>query len=162
MISRSAAMLIPLVCACVLSSNQAFATDQDRGGSPQWKKQAENDILITDASMEVVNATAGVAAVYFTIQNKGDTTYLATGVTSAACPKLFGHHSDQESTQGTLNLFTHLSVPAHTTLVFPHGGYHLLCLNMASDLREGQAVPFTFTFMDGVRKTVNISFGGNK
>lgn len=156
---RSVAMLVPLVCACMLWSVQTHATDQDKEDTAQRQKQAEKDIVITDATMEVVSSAAHVAAVYFTLQNKGDTTYLITGVTSDICPKIVGHHSDQESTPGTLDLFTHLSVPAHTTLVFPHGGYHLLCLNMTSDPHDGQAIPFTFTFLEGVRKTVTIPVG---
>lgn len=159
---RSVAMLLSLVCAGCVLSDQALAADQDQGGTLQSQKQVEKDITITDVSMQVLNPAAHVAAVYFTLRNTGDITYLVTGVTSDACPKLLGHHSDQESTSGTLNLFTHLSVPAHSTLVFPHGGYHLLCLDMTPDLHEGQSVPFTFTFLGGVHKTVTASLVGNE
>lgn len=151
---RSVFLLISLLSACNLWSSKAQATDQSKNSALLGQNKAGKDVAITDVRMEMVNASAHIAAIYFTLQNTGENTYLVTNVSSTICPKLVGHHSDQESTPGTLNLFTHLSVPAHTNLVFPPGGYHLLCLDMAPEGEGQQDVPVTFTFLGGAQKTV--------
>ncbi|MBS0985150.1 copper chaperone PCu(A)C [Acetobacter thailandicus] len=117
------------------------------------QEDAQKDILIKDASFALVgNPPAGV--IYFTIQNTGDAAHLVTNVTSPACARLIGHHSDQESTPGTINLFHNLSLPAHSSLVFPVGGYHLVCLDMPEKFLSAQNISLTFSFLGGSSKTI--------
>lgn len=132
----------------------ARAEDHDPDKALPGQNDAQKDISITDTHMQVIKGENHMAGVYFTIRNDGANAHLITDVRSPACHTLVGHHSDQESTAGTLSLFTHLSLPAHTTLVFPQGGYHLLCLDMEGSVQPGQDVPFTFTFLGGSTKNV--------
>nr|WP_243429669.1 copper chaperone PCu(A)C [Acetobacter sacchari] len=93
---------------------------------------------------------------YFTIENRADATYLVQGVSSPSCAQLYGYHSDQEISSATRNLFSHLALPENQTLVFPPGGYHLMCDEAPGvTVADGSTVSVTFTFLGGVHKTVN-------
>ncbi|CAI9119751.1 copper chaperone PCu(A)C [Brytella acorum] len=91
---------------------------------------------------------------YFTITNNGMQNHLLTGVTSPACDQFIARHSDQESTDYTSGLFTRLALPRQSTMDFPEGGYHLVCLHTKSGLKTGDEVPVTFTFLGGSSKVV--------
>ena len=91
---------------------------------------------------------------YFTITNNGMQNHLLTGVTSPICDRFIARHSDQEATDYTGGLFTRLALPRQSTMDFPEGGYHLVCLHTKSGLQTGDEVPVTFTFLGGSSKTV--------
>lgn len=133
-----------------------MAEDRDSDQVLPGQGDAQKDITITETSMQFLTGESHTAGVYFTIRNDGATAHLITNVSSPACRTLVGNHSEQESSLGTVALFTHLSLPAHTTLVFPHGGYHLLCLDMENSVQAGQTVSLTFTFLGGSSKNVAI------
>ncbi|WP_061489148.1 copper chaperone PCu(A)C [Acetobacter tropicalis] len=154
--------IMPALLAGLLVHTPAIAEDRDPGKAIPGQENAQKDIEIKDVSMQLVRPAGHVYAVYFTLTNKGENAHLVTNVSSASCRTLVGHHSDQESTTGTLNLFTHLSLPANTTLVFPHGGYHLLCLDPDPALKPGQEATFTFSFLGGSSKNVTIPVGEEK
>ncbi|MCX2560440.1 copper chaperone PCu(A)C [Acetobacter farinalis] len=134
-------------------SGPVLAEDHSSGNALPGQSDAQKDITITNASMQFIHGEGRMAAVYFTIKNDGENAHLITDVQSPACHTLVGHHSDQEGLPG---LFTHLALPAHTTLVFPRGGYYLLCLDTNAADQPEQRVPFTFTFLGGSSKTVTI------
>nr|WP_298794953.1 copper chaperone PCu(A)C [uncultured Acetobacter sp.] len=154
---RFRAGFVLAMLAGVALSGPVLAEDRDPNKALPGQADAQKDITITDASMQLIQGEGHIASVYFTIRNDGANAHLITDVRSTACRTLVGHHSDQESTPGTLTLFTHLSVPAHTTLVFPRGGYHLLCLDIGAAIHPGQSIPFTFTFLGGSSKGVNVT-----
>ncbi|GAN69029.1 copper chaperone PCu(A)C [Acetobacter orleanensis] len=147
---------VTAVLATLTLTAPAMAEDRDPGNALPGQNDAQKDITITDTSMQVIGRENHMAGVYFTIRNDGANAHLITDVRSPACRTLVGHHSDQESTSGTLTLFTHLSLPAHTTLVFPYGGYHLRCLDMDNSVQPGQDVSFTFTFLGGSTKNMTV------
>ncbi|MDN7351005.1 copper chaperone PCu(A)C [Acetobacter senegalensis] len=154
--------ILPALLAGLLVHTPAHAEDRDPGKSIPGQENAQKDIEITNVSMQLVRPAGHVYALYFTLTNKGENAHLVTNVSSASCRTLVGHHSDQESTSGTLSLFTHLSLPANTTLVFPHGGYHLLCLDPEPALKSGQNVTFTFSFLGGSSKDVTVAVDQGK
>lgn len=153
---RFRAGCVAAMLAGLAFSGPVLAEDRDPDKSLPGQKDAQSDITITDTSMQFIKGENRMAGVYFTIANNGGNAHLMTDVRSSACRTLVGHHSDQESTPGTLSLFTHLSLPAHTTLVFPRGGYHLLCLDPDASIQPGQDVTFTFSFLGGSSKSVAI------
>jgi periplasmic copper chaperone A len=115
---------------------------------------ASHDIDIRDAWMQVIRPDRKIAAGYFTIENRSHDVHLLDAVSSPACPDLFAHHAEQESTQETAALFTHLALPAQTILIFPPGGYHLVCTGYDASLQAGHQIPVTFHFMGGTSRTV--------
>ncbi|AOX16979.1 copper chaperone PCu(A)C [Kozakia baliensis] len=94
------------------------------------------------------------ANVFFTITNNSRDAHLITGVSSPDCRSIVAHHSEQESTSHTADLLSHFALPPKIPLVFPVGGYHLVCQGMSSDVAVGTKVPLTFTFLGGTSLTV--------
>ncbi|AOW46120.1 copper chaperone PCu(A)C [Acetobacter ascendens] len=148
-----------LFCAALSCSTyavpRAWADNQPPLPVLPEQADAQKDITIFDTSLHLA-PEGEPATVYFALSNASETAHLLTGVSSPVCQKLVGHHADQESTGGTRVLFTHLALPGNSTLVFPPGGYHLLCFGLSNNVRANQNVQFTFTFMGGSSKTVSI------
>lgn len=115
---------------------------------------AGQDIDIRDAWIQILRPERRIAAGYFTIENRGRSVHLLAGASSPACRTLVAHHTEQESTSETASLFTHLALPAQTTLIFPPGGYHLICVGYDDSVRPGQQITITFRFMGGATRNV--------
>ncbi|MFW7266895.1 copper chaperone PCu(A)C [Gluconacetobacter sp. Hr-1-5] len=141
--------LLILMSQAGLSAARAapLAPEDDQAATGQ-------DIDIRDTSIQILRPDRRIAAGYFTIENRGKSVHLLAGVSSPACQKLFAHHTEQESTSDTATLFAHLALPAETTLVFPPGGYHLICTGYDDSLRPGQQITITFRFMGGATRSV--------
>ena len=95
------------------------------------------------------------ASGYFTIRNDDGADQLLQGITSPVCHEIAARHSNQETTQATENLFSHLALPHDSKMIFPPSGYHLLCSGITQMPAVGSRVPFTFSFMGGDSVTVS-------
>ncbi|GBQ82907.1 hypothetical protein AA13595_1042 [Gluconacetobacter johannae DSM 13595] len=126
----------------------------DASTSLPGQANAAGDIEIRDAWIQIIRPERQIAGGYFTIENRGVDVHLLTGVTATACRDLFAHHTEQESTSETATLFTHMALPAQTTLVFPPGGYHLVCRGYDATVQPGRSIPVVFHFLGGTTRTV--------
>ncbi|GBQ32214.1 copper chaperone PCu(A)C [Gluconacetobacter sacchari] len=144
-----------LIGMLILASQAALSAARAAPLAPDDNQTtAGQDIEIRDASLQILRPERRIAAGYFTIENRGESVHLLAGVSSPACPRLFAHHTEQESTGETAALFSHLALPAQTTLVFPPGGYHLICADYGDGVRPGQQVTITFHFLGGATRNV--------
>ncbi|GBQ15217.1 copper chaperone PCu(A)C [Swaminathania salitolerans] len=139
------------VAAPFAAASQAFAqtTDADIPG----QKNASHDITI-DGWMRRSKHIHGLAAAYFTIRNTSSEPHLISGVSSTDCTDIDAYHSEQEMNERTASLFSHFTIPGNMTMVFPEGGYHLICKDFPDSVKPGDSVPITFSFLGGSRKTV--------
>ncbi|WP_338331905.1 copper chaperone PCu(A)C [Acetobacter sp. LMG 32666] len=132
------------------------AQEHNTGPSVPGQADAQKDITITDSALHFPTTPGqGQAELYFTLTNNSHTTHLLTGVTSPACSKLIGYHTDQENTPGTRHLFQHLALPETTTLVFASAGYHMLCVGPVAQALGQSNVQVTFQFLGGSSKSVS-------
>lgn len=131
-------IIIYLCTLLALSSTHVYAAET-----------AVTDIKISNTSLEHVEYNQKIYGLgYFTISNTSDIDHLITSVTSPQCNKVTAYHTDQESNIETANLFSHMALPAHSVIVFPPGGYHLVCIGPKSDLPRGESIEFIFSFLD--------------
>ncbi|WP_051292276.1 copper chaperone PCu(A)C [Acetobacter nitrogenifigens] len=142
------------------SPGAATASSDDMSGAEAvlvpGQEGAAHDVAITGQWMVRGKRVPDRLSAYFTIENRADATYLVQGVSSPSCAQLYGYHSDQEISSATRNLFSHLALPENQTLVFPPGGYHLMCDEAPGvTVADGSTVSVTFTFLGGAHKTVN-------
>ncbi|MFT8417915.1 MAG: copper chaperone PCu(A)C [Acetobacter sp.] len=138
--------------AMPLAHAQEHQTEQPMPG----QADAQKDITISDISLHLPpKQEHEQPELYFTLTNNGHTTHLLTGVTSPACSKLIGYHTDQENTPGTHHLFQHLALPETTTLVFANAGYHMLCVGPVAQILTQPDVQVTFQFLGGSSKSVS-------
>jgi len=93
------------------------------------------------------------AAGYFTLRNNGDKAVKLTGASSPACGMLMLHQSKQEGGVDKMMSMNGVSVPAHGSVEFTPGGYHLMCMSPTNAMTVGANVPVTLKFADGATTT---------
>jgi len=109
---------------------------------------AGSAVRVSDAWMRLI-IPARPAAGYFTLGNDGATPLVLVGAASPGCGMLMLHRSDNAGGVEQMAMVPSIPVPAHGSVAFAPGGYHLMCLSPAPSLRHGTTVPVTLKFADG-------------
>ena len=93
------------------------------------------------------------AAGYFTLTNTADKVAVLDGVKSPACGELMLHRSIREGGIERMTMESSVDIPAHGTLRFAPGGYHLMCVSPTAALAPGGNIAVTLHFRDGSELT---------
>ncbi len=96
------------------------------------------------------------AAGYFTVTNAGAHPVVITGASSPDCSSLMLHQSRNVSGTEQMDMVSSVTVPAHGSVKFAPGGYHLMCMLPSANVAPGRTVPVTLTFAD--KRTVTKPF----
>lgn len=96
------------------------------------------------------------AAGYFTLRNDTDRPVELTGATSSGCGMVMMHQSKEVGGVDKMLSVEGVTVPAHGTLNFTPGSYHLMCMNPQSTVVIGATVPVILKFADG--RTISADF----
>ena len=115
------------------------------------------DITVEQPSMRFI-IKARPAAGYFTLNNASGKPVELTGASSSACSMLMLHQSKQENGVEKMRMLDKVPVPAHGTVSFAPGGYHLMCMNPKMGI--GDNVPVTLTFAGGEKVTAQFPVKG--
>lgn len=97
---------------------------------------------------------------YFTLHNAAAQDRTLTGAASPACGSVMLHRSVHNGTQERMIKVAQVKVPAHGTLSFAPGGYHLMCMHPGATMRPGASVPMTLRFADGGTLTASFLVKG--
>jgi periplasmic copper chaperone A len=89
------------------------------------------------------------AAGYFTLHNTGQHAAVLTGATSPDCSKLMLHKSVVHNGSASMQMVADVVVPAHGSVIFQPGGYHLMCMSPSPAIAPGHSVPVSLVFKDG-------------
>jgi periplasmic copper chaperone A len=100
------------------------------------------------------------AAGYFTLKNNGDKPVALTGAASSACGMMMLHHSVEENGVEKMLPVKSLTVPAHGSVSFSPGGYHIMCMKPQAGMVLGKSVPVTLKFADGSSLTAQFPVKG--
>ncbi len=84
---------------------------------------------------------------YMQLINNGNTDAVLTGAASPACGMLMLHQSQDNGGMAMMMDVPSVTVPAHGSLAFVPGGYHLMC--MQPKMQVGSKVDVTLSFQDG-------------
>jgi periplasmic copper chaperone A len=95
------------------------------------------------------------ASGYFTLTNTSNESRTLASVTSSACGELMLHRSIRENGIEQMTMESSVEIPAHGSLSFAPGGYHLMCVAPTRAVRPGEAVAITLHFSDGSEMTAN-------
>jgi copper(I)-binding protein len=102
------------------------------------------------------------AAGYFTLSNAGAQPVALTAAASPDCGQLMLHHSVTENGTARMEMVPSVVVPAHGSVTFRPGGYHLMCMSPAAAIAPGQSVPVSLRFNDGTSLSANFPVYGAK
>ena len=100
------------------------------------------------------------AAGYFTLHNDADLPVELTGASSSGCGSVMLHQSKEVNRVENMLPVEEVTVPAHGTVSFTPGGYHLMCMQPQNSMVVGQQVPLTVKFADGKTVTADFSVKG--
>jgi periplasmic copper chaperone A len=89
------------------------------------------------------------AAGYFILKNETATARALVGAESPACGMMMLHKSVSRNGVERMVMEKEIPLPAHGTLTFAPGGYHLMCMEPTKEIRPGNSVPVTLQFADG-------------
>lgn len=107
-----------------------------------------SEITVSDGWMRALPSGLPAGG-YFTLHNGSAQTRTLTGASSAACGTLMLHKSSKASGTMHMESVDRLDVPAHGTVSFAPGGYHLMCMEPSAELKPGNTVTVRFSFADG-------------
>ena len=97
---------------------------------------------------------ADVGAAYVTIENRGDIDDRLLGVTTPAAAAVSMHETIEENGVATMRPLEDPAVPAGGRLEMRPGGVHLMLMDLAAPLAEGDSMPMTLTFEHAGELTV--------
>lgn len=85
---------------------------------------------------------------YFVVSNSGDRPAVLTGAGTPVYGMAMLHKSESNGSTATMSMVDSAVVPAHGTLAFAPGGYHLMLEDAPKPVKVGATVPLTLTFAD--------------
>ena len=109
---------------------------------------APDGISLSDPWFRFITPTIPAAG-YFMLSNSTAAAQTLIGASSPACGSLMLHQSVTKSGVEQMIMVPKVDIPAHGTLQFAPGGYHLMCMSPAAAMRPGQSVPVTLQFDGG-------------
>ena len=102
------------------------------------------------------------AAGYLTLHNDSEYAAVLTGAASPDCSKLMLHESVIHNGAATMKMVPDVVVPAHSSVTFRPGGYHLMCMSPLPPVSPGRSVPISLSFKDGSTVTAMFPVYGAK
>jgi periplasmic copper chaperone A len=102
------------------------------------------------------------AAGYFTLHNSGQHAAMLTGARSPDCGKLMLHKSVVHNGSASMQMVADVVVPAHGSVSFQPGSYHLMCMSPSPAIAPGHSVPVSLLFKDGSMVTATFPVYGAK
>ncbi len=117
------------------------------------------DLSVSDAWFRAL-PTGLPAGGYFTIKNAGDRNMVLTGAHSDSCGMTMLHHTVESGGMSRMDAVKSVVVPAHGSLAFAPGGYHIMCMNPTPEVSPGSTITVTLEFADGTRMNVKFAVKG--
>lgn len=95
------------------------------------------------------------AAGYVSLSNTGDKPVVLNGAASADYASTALHETRNKGSVSEMVQVGKITIPAHGTLAFQPGGYHLMLTKAKKPIKPGDTVPVTLLFEGGNKLMVN-------
>jgi len=112
----------------------------------------ESGLEVSDAYMQTT-IPSRPAAGYFTLKNNGDVDRVLVEASSPGCESIMMHKSESVGGMEKMLMVDSVPVPAHQSVAFAPGGFHLMCMSPTESMKPGSSVPVTLTFEGGISLT---------
>ncbi|MEZ0603358.1 copper chaperone PCu(A)C [Paraburkholderia sp. IW21] len=90
---------------------------------------------------------------YFKVSNAGDQAMNLVGVSSDVFGMAMLHQTQSQGSTSSMAMVDQVAVPAHGSLVFAPGNYHVMLEHPKQPLKIGSTIPLTLSFSDGEKVT---------
>jgi copper(I)-binding protein len=125
------AILLATLCGCAGSAAAAPAS-----------------VIVSDCWIRLLPGNLPSGA-YFSVMNMSAQPIDLTGVRTDAYGTAMLHQTQSQGGTSKMLMVEKVTVPAHGTLAFKPGGYHVMLEQPKTPLKVGMPIPFTFVFSDG-------------
>ena len=117
---------------------------------------ATAQVAVTDAWVRGTVAGQKATGAFMQITSLSDMALV--GAASPAAKVVEIHEMKQEGGMMKMSAVERLPLPANKPVELKPGGYHIMMMDLAQPLREGDTVPLTLTFEDkaGKKQTVEV------
>ncbi|MFM0096166.1 copper chaperone PCu(A)C [Paraburkholderia nemoris] len=92
---------------------------------------------------------------YFKASNTGDQPVNLVGISTEAFGMAMLHQTQSQGSTSSMAMVHQVAVPAHGSLVFAPGNYHVMLEHPKQPLKIGTTIPLTFSFSDGEKVTAS-------
>ena len=92
---------------------------------------------------------------YFKASNTGDQPVNLVGISTEAFGMAMLHQTQSQGSTSSMAMVHQVAVPAHGSLVFAPGNYHVMLEQPKQPLKIGTTIPLTFSFSDGEKVTAS-------
>lgn len=113
-------------------------------------------VTVTDGWIRSLPGKAPAGG-YFNLSNDTGKRMVLTGASSPVCGMLMLHKTDTASGMASMNDVASIPIAVGGHLSFAPGGYHLMCMNPTSAVENGNKVPVTLVFSDGMQVTTEFA-----
>ncbi|RVV98091.1 DUF1775 domain-containing protein [Mesobaculum littorinae] len=118
------------------------------------------DLTLSSAFTRATLPNAPVGGGFLTVTNDGDTDDRLIAATSPAAGRVEIHEMDMDGDVMRMReLADGLPIPAGDTVALQPGGYHLMLMELAAPLVEGETVDVTLTFETAGEVTLPLAIG---
>ncbi len=109
---------------------------------------AERAVEVQDSWIRYIPGDRPMAG-YLVMENGGDTDRHLIGVTSTAFGAVHIHETVERDGQMSMQPVDSITVPAGGRVALQPGGYHLMLMQLQSEIEVGDEVSMTLEFADG-------------
>jgi copper(I)-binding protein len=103
-------------------------------------------VAVTNAWVRGTVAGQKSTGAFMELKAPADTALVAVASPSAAVVEI--HEMKMDGTMMTMRAVNKVVLPAGKTVAFKAGGYHVMLMDLAKPLKEGDSVPLKLTFED--------------
>lgn len=120
---------------------------------------ADPGLVVRDPWMRAIMPSIPAGG-YFTLTNDTAAPRALVGASSPDCGLLMLHQSINDNGQDRMAMVKSVAVPAHGSVKFAPGGYHLMCMSPSKKVVRGQSISVTLRFVDGGAVTTKFPVRG--
>lgn len=117
---------------------------------------AQPDVRVTAPWARASAGMARTGAAYFTLHNAGDTADRLVSASSPAAGRAELHTHMHDGGVMRMRPVDAIEAPPGTEVALKPGGLHVMMMDLAAPLREGEHFPMTLTFETGGQITVEV------
>jgi len=110
---------------------------------------AQSEVLASDAWVPLAPPKTMAHAGYMTLTNTGDTTRSLIGVASDSYAMAHLHRSEIKDGVATMSAMHQIDIEPGQSVVFEHGGLHVMLMRPAAPPSLGDEVTIELQFADG-------------
>ena len=117
---------------------------------------AAAQVAVTDAWVRGTVAGQKVTGAFMHLKSSSDAALVAAASPVAKVVEI--HEMKQEGNMMKMNAVDRVALPAGKTVELKPGGYHVMLMDLAQPLKEGDTVPLTLTVEDtaGKKQTIEV------